>query len=359
MVVQHNQLDFSGQHFFIGLDVHDKSWTVTIRSNHMVLKRFRMNPSPKELGNYMNRHYPSGSYHSVYEAGFCGFWIHRQLSRLGFDNMVIHPADVPTTNKERVTKRDKPDSGKLARELENGSLRPIYVPDEYHEQLRGLVRYRYRLVKRQTQIKNRIKAHLHLHGVQIPPQQEVCHWSGAFIIWLEGLEFSYPFGKDYLMLSIRDLKEIRHHLVEATRLLRKYVKENARLHKIVKEDLLSIKGIGFVAAITLYTEIIDLNRFPKLDHLCAYVGLIPSIYGSGDKETEHGLTSRRNRYLRYLIIEAAWVATRKDPALTLAFAELTKRMKKQDAIIRIAKKLLNRIRYVWQNQATYKMAVIQ
>jgi transposase len=147
--------------------------------------------------------------------------------------------------------------------------------------------------------------------------------------------------------------------VEATRLLRKYVKENARLHKIVKEDLLSIKGIGFVAAITLYTEVIDLNRFPKLDHLCAYVGLIPSIYGSGDKETEHGLTSRRNRYLRYLIIEAAWVATRKDPALTLAFAELTKRMKKQDAIIRIAKKLLNRIRYVWQNQATYKMAVIQ
>ena len=111
--------------------------------------------------------------------------------------------------------------------------------------------------------------------------------------------------------------------------------------------LRSVVGIGFVTAITLFTELIDIKRFPTLDHLAAFIGLVPSVNSSGDRHSEEGLTERRNRFLRHVIIEAAWVAARKDPALTLAFIELTKRMKKQEAIIRIARKLLNRIRFVW------------
>jgi len=356
---QHNLLDFRGQDFFIGLDVHKKSWTTTIRVNHVVLKTFRMNPSAKELWSYMNRHYPGGNYHSVYEAGFCGFSIHRQLSKLGIDNMVINPADVPTMNKEKVTKRDKPDSRKLARELENCSLEAIYVPDEFHEQLRGLVRYRYKLVKRQTQMKNRIKSYLHLYDVRIPVSDEMSHWSGAFINWLENLEFSYSFGKDYLRFSIEELKEVRSRLADVTRLLRGYVKEHSNLNKIIRQYIASVPGVGFITALTFYSEIIDIGRFLKLDNLCSFVGLVPSVSSSDDNEKLRGLTPRRNRYLRYLIIEAAWVAVRVDPALTLAFNELTKRMKKQDAIIRIAKKLLNRIRYVWKHKSTYNPGLIQ
>ena len=63
--------------------------------------------------------------------------------------------------------------------------------------------------------------------------------------------------------------------------------------------------------------------------------------------------------LRYLIIEAAWVAVRKDPALLLAYNQLLRRMKSQDAIIRIAKKLLNRIYHVWKNETYYVTAVVE
>jgi len=87
--------------------------------------------------------------------------------------------------------------------------------------------------------------------------------------------------------------------------------------------------------------------------------LVPSVHSSADKTSELGLTQRRNRYLRHLIVEASWVAIRKDPALLLAFNQLTRRMKKQDAIIRIAKKLLRRIRHVWKNQKPYVMAVVE
>lgn len=356
---QNSQLDFTGQDFFIGLDVHKRNWTTTIRLNGMLLKTFTMNPSPKELANYLRSHYPDGNYHSVYEAGFCGFWIHRQLRELGINNIVINPADVPTTHKEKVNKRDKVDSRKLARELENNSLEAIYVPDEFHEQFRGLVRYRYRLIKRQIQMKNRIKAHLHLHSIELPARDEMSHWSGAFIKWLESLEFSYCFGKDYLCLCLEELKEVRQRLANVVRLLRAYVKAHPDLNRIILQCIGSVPGIGFISALTFYSEIIDIHRFRKLDNLCSFIGLVPSVSSSDENERVGGLTPRRNRYLRYLIIEASWIAVRTDPALTLAFNELSKRMKKQDAIIRIAKKLVNRVRYVWRTQTCYSPCVVQ
>ena len=65
------------------------------------------------------------------------------------------------------------------------------------------------------------------------------------------------------------------------------------------------------------------------------------------------MTERKNPYLRWILIECAWCAVRKDPALMQAFAELTKRMTKNRAIIRIARKLLNRIRFVLKNGQPY------
>ena len=87
---QNTKLDFTNQSFYIGIDVHKRNWSVTIRGNSMVLKTFSMNPSPQGLLQYMKRNYPGGRYFSVYEAGYSGFWIHQQLSSFGFHNIVIN-----------------------------------------------------------------------------------------------------------------------------------------------------------------------------------------------------------------------------------------------------------------------------
>jgi transposase len=127
---QKTQENFAGQTFFIGLDVHKKQWTVAIRTQGVLVKRLSMNPSPGELKRFLNRQYPGGTYRSVYEAGFCGFWIHQQLSELGITNIVVHAPDIPTSDKERKGKNDRRDARKLSRELEHGSLTGIYVPGQ-------------------------------------------------------------------------------------------------------------------------------------------------------------------------------------------------------------------------------------
>ena len=150
MNTQNNSLDFTGTDLFIGIDTHKKSWVLTIRTKEIALNTFSMNPSPKLLAQHLNKNYPNARYFSVYEAGFCGFWIHRELIQLGIKNMVTNPADVPTKNKERRRKTDKVDSRKLARELSKNNLDAIYIPTKEQQALKALARRKHQIIKRKT-----------------------------------------------------------------------------------------------------------------------------------------------------------------------------------------------------------------
>jgi len=76
MPTQMNNLNFEGQNFYAGFDVHLKDWKVTILSEELMLKSFTMPPKPEVLSDYHLKNYPGASYHSAYETGFCGLWAH-------------------------------------------------------------------------------------------------------------------------------------------------------------------------------------------------------------------------------------------------------------------------------------------
>src|SRR5215469_14727406 len=106
MQAQNYELNFNGHNIYVGIDVHLKSWTVCIMTEHLEHKRFTQPPEAKTLYNYLSRNFPGGTYHSVYESGFSGFWAHRQLEALGIHSMVTNAADVPTSQKEKLQKDD-------------------------------------------------------------------------------------------------------------------------------------------------------------------------------------------------------------------------------------------------------------
>lgn len=353
---KNTKLDFSNQTIIAGIDVHKKSWKVTLRLNKMELKTFSMNPSPEGLSRHLRSNYPGASYKSVYEAGFCGFSVDKKLKQLEIDNIVVNPADVPTKNKERANRNDKVDSRKLARELENGTITGIYVPTEEQQELRSLSRLRQQMVKDQIRLKNRIKGYLLNYGKQIAEDSETKYWSHNYIKYLESIEFSTEIGKQCMRAYLNDLNEKRAGILKVTRSLRQVVRNNR--HEQTIKNLITIPGIGFLTAISLYTELIDINRFGNIDQLCSFVGFTPSVDSTADKERVRGLSNRHNRYLRNILIESAWVAVRMDPALTCKFNKLSLKMSKQKAIIRIAKRLLIRARCVWKNNEVYKKGKI-
>jgi len=246
------------------------------------------------------------------------------------------------------------DSRKLARELENKSLKGIYIPDIYHEELRNLVRVRYRIIQNQTRIKNRIKGLLYTHGISIPLHfTGNSRWSACFIQWLMEIKLNTSAGNFALENMLLQLQQLREHNKNVLRQLRK---ETSNCNTL--KALQTVPGVGFITAVTLYSEVIDMKRFSNQNQLAAFIGLVPSTRSSDDTIYNNGISFRKNKFLRPIMIEAAWTAVKQDPAMTMKYKELTKRMRPQDAIIRIARKLTVRIRHVWLTNEDYVYSIV-
>ena len=351
------QLDFEGQNIYVGIDVHLKNWRITILLEDIAHKTFCMDSQSDILYNYLARNFPGGNYFSAYEAGICGYSIHRSLEKLGIKNIVVNPADIPTTDKERKQKEDKRDSRKIARSLRNNELEAIYIPSEKTVELRGLVRYRKTVVKEISRNKNRIKTFLYFNGIKVPTELDSAsrYWSANFSKWLESIRLTTGFGHTVLSNTLETVQHLRKVLLKVNKALRDISKNNEYTQKV--KYLTSVPGIGLTTAMTFISELEDINRFKSLDRLCSYIGLVPTTNSSSDNERVGGITPRSNKPLRSALIESAWIAARNDPALTLAYSKLCKRMKPNKAIIRIAKKLLSRIRFVLINETNYEYSI--
>ena len=353
---QSNEISFKGQNIYVGLDVHLKSWSVTVLSENSVLKRFVQDPDPDVLYNFLTRNYPEAEYHSVYEAGFCGFWIHERLTALGIDNIVINPADVPTTAGERIQKTDAVDSAKLARSLRAKELKGIYTPDSTSLEIRSLIRLRSTITKDVTRQKNRIKSHLRFLGYELPEDMCSRYWPKRFIVWLRELDMKTQSGRQSLDFMLDLLENLRKEKLQMTRALRAL--SRTEQYEKPLELVMSVPGVGQQVGMALLAEIVDIKRFKDAEHLAKFVGMVPMCYSSGEHEGVGDITIRKHAYLRTLIVEAGWQAIRQDPAMTLAFESYCKRMKPSKAIIKIARKLVNRIYFVMKWQTPYVNSVM-
>lgn len=344
----------------MGIDYHKKSWKVAILGPEYEHKVMSREPDADGLVKYLKSNFPGADYKAVYEAGFSGFKSQRRLKELGVDCIVIHPADVPTSGKEREQKTDKADSRKLARMLRSKDAEAIDVPDEGLEADRALLRQRYRIAKDLARYKNRVKSLLFQFGIKIPDRFTASQsrgWSKNYMDWLKEL----PEGSVEVRAVARNYVEtglkIKAHLAGITKQARELAKKER--YREAYRLLLTVPGIGPLGAMVLLTQLGDLKRFGSLDALCHYVGLVPKMHGSGDRMSVGKLTKRGRREIKIMLIEAAWVAVRQDPALTLRFNGLKQRMNANKAIIRIAKNLLGRIRHVLKHRTAYEPGVVK
>lgn len=347
------QGEFADQMIWVGIDVHLKSWKVSVWTDHGEYDTYSQSPSPDTLHRYLSSRFPGCAYCCVYEAGFCGMWIARRFAELGIECIVVAASDVPTTSKERTYKSDPRDARKLARELRKGELEAVYVPTEQEQADRDLVRTRGRVIGKATRVKNQIKGLLYSHGIEIPERFAGRRWSRNFVGWLSTLveDSSSPLARGSqlaLGLLLEELQFFRAQIMEANQTVEEQLSQQR-----TREDyelVQTIPGIGRQAAAVIVGEAINSDRFSTENKMASYFGLIPSTNSSGEKKRDGGLTRRCNRRLRHVIIESAWRALRLDPELMADYNRLCRRMRKQQAIIRIARKQMNRLRYVLANK---------
>ena len=351
--MQRNKISFKEQKIFIGIDVHKKNWDVAIAPEVGNVKRHTQKASAKELFDFLKNHYPDGDYLAVYESGFSGFSTYYALKEASIDCIVTHAADVPTTQYEEVMKTDRVDSVKLVRSLKAGLLKGIYIREKENIDDRSVVRIRRTIQKQLGGYKARVRHMLHCNGVLLPERFEKpgSHWSRAFIKWMKEDVTLLSSTRNSLDLLIRQVELIRTTLLEATKMIRK-LSQTERYKR--KFDLLkTVPGIGAVVSMCILTEVYDVRRFHNEKEFAAYLGLIPTSRSSGEKVAHGEMTFRGNKQLGPMIIEAAWITICKDAGLASLYWHYKERMKPQEAIVRIARKLSNIIFAILKNEKEY------
>ena len=352
--MQRNKISFSGQKIFVGIDVHKRKWSVATITESGFERVHSQNASAQELIDFLHRHYPEGDYVVVYEAGFTGFSTYYSLAEAGIECLVIHPADVPTTQYESVMKTDKVDCLKLAKSLRAGLLNGIYIRPKDSIDERGVVRIRRAIIKDLSRYKIRVKHLLMSNGVILPEQFDKRRgscWSGAFIAWLKSDIKLLSSTRRSLDLLIAQVERMRLAQLQATRELR--ILSRTQAYRENYDLICSVPGIGSIVAMTLLTEVHDISRFSNERQFASYLGLVPTSHSSGDKTIHGEMTFRGNKDLGPMMIEAAWIAIRNDIGLASSFSQYCRKMKSQQAIVRVARKLSNIIIAVLKNKRKY------
>jgi transposase len=350
-------IDFTGKTIHAGIDVHKIDCQVGLFYAGLVLGNHRMASNGADLIDFFKKQYPGAVIKCVYESGAWGFTLQRQLSAAGIECIVVHAGDVPGSDKEKKNKTDKVDAVRLARHYAAGLLEAIYVPDEELQKERNLIRFRKKLIGDLNRSKNRVKSLLKFQGIIIPENMDNPNWSNNFILWVEEQVAKDSLLRDTVELMLEEVKLQRQLLLKTERKVRALM--SGVKYAAKQKLLMSVVGIGPITSTLFLLEVGDIKRFKNFDCLNNLIGFYPGSNSSGEKDIDTGISSRKHKQLRSMLIEAAWIAVKKDPAMLEAYEQLTKRMKGNEAIIRIARKLLRRMRAVLISGVEYQKGIVK
>lgn len=345
MKKENKTISYFGKEVFIGVDVHKKSYTIVARVEGEVVKKWTTAASPQDLAQQLLKYFAGATIHSAYEAGFSGFVLHRELQKHGIHNRVVNAAGIEVASNSRV-KTDKRDALKLATLLEAKRLKGIRIPSEEEEAHRILSRTRKQLVADRASVKNKIRMKFHQFGlIDADENHSMTH---ALVE-----ELLKNVQSKELTTAINAYWSVWRNLDEEIIKIENELKIQAK-DDINEKTYQSVPGIGPQSARILSNELGNMSHFQNERQLFSYTGLTPSEYSSGEKVAKGHITHQGNKYVRGILIEVAWRAIEKDPALAEFFNSIFPRTGKTKAIVAVARKLIGRIRAAFRKGEEYQ-----
>jgi len=253
------------------------------------------------IGRFVTRVHRQYRVRCCYEAGPCGFELHRFLVARAVPCDVIAPALIPRRPGARI-KTDRRDAGQLAVLYRAGALTPIHIPTVDEEAVRDLLRCREDIRVDLLRARHRLSKFLLRHGRRYTERKHA--WSARHATWLRSQIWDIPALEHTHQAYVRAVDEVvtRLRAVEVDlRTLLTLEPLRARVQR-----LRCFRGIDDLTALTIAAELGDARRFPSAPRAMAFVGLVPSEHSSGAKQARGPITKTGNAHLRRVLVEAAW-----------------------------------------------------
>jgi transposase len=235
-----------------------------------------------------------------YEAGPCGYGLHRQLTELGHDCVVVAPSLVPVKAGDRV-KTDRRDAVMLAKLHRAGELTAVWVPDAAHEAMRDLVRARATAMRVLGKARQHLQGFLLRHGRVYSGKNG---WTMAYRRWLTSVRFEHPAQQIVFQDYVHAVSDAEARTERLTRQVAELLPDWSMAP--VVEAVQAMRGVAFIVAVTVVAEVGDFSRFANPRQLMAYLGLTSSEHSSGATVRRGGITKAGSGLARRALIEGAW-----------------------------------------------------
>jgi len=325
----------------VGLDYHTKSSYASVMDRDGDEVWHGELDSQNELRQFLEELPDS---RVLFEAGYGWPRLVKILEGSGVELVMCHPE----ANRRIATDRrksDRRDAKNLAVFLKTGTYRKAYMPDAEVRDERQFMRGRTYMVRKITRLKNQIHSLLAYAGI---PKEGMNIFAKKNCEYLETV--------DVPELTRENLDANVEALALHTDLLKRM---NTRVAELNRHDprarlLKTMPGVGDITARVLLSEIGDIDRFRTAKSLACYVGLTPKQHQSGNSMRTMGITKEGSAHVRWVMVQAAWIAIRMDPALRQFFKKLEAQKGSSIAICAVARKMVVAAWHILKKETPYR-----
>lgn len=280
------------------------------------------------------------------EAGPLSEWLHAGLIAAGFETVLLETRHVKAALSAMTVKTDRKDARGIAQLLRMGWFRRVHRKSLPAQETRTLLSARKMLLGKMIDVEMSIRGLLRGFGLKVGPTTKP-----KFALRIRELIT----GQAMLEAVIEPLLRCREVLRAEFAGLHKQLLAIVRKHEVCRR-LMTVPGVGPVAALSFTTAIDEPDRFSSSRSVGAHLGLTPRRYQSGETDVTGGISKAGDAMARTALYDAALVLLFKTkPSSLKAWAlQVARRRGAKRAVVALARKLATVLHRMWVDGTEFR-----
>jgi transposase len=330
------------QKIYIGVDFHARQQTIcylTTESGELRVQQLQHQDKAAVRAFYVQF---TDSVIVGLEASGYSPWFERLLEELGCEVWLGHASEIRRRARCRH-KNDRRDAELILDLMLHDEFPRLHRPPLQSREVLRMLRYRQKLIKMRTMGKNSLQAIALQSGLAKGPHL----FTKAGLQELRTATMSPALQwqrEQWLQL----LEPLNQQVLETMLWLKQQSLADQRISRLRTHP-----GLGLLTALCLVHSLEPVSRFANPRKVTAYAGLDPLERSSGERQRFLGISKGGSRVLRFLLVEAAHTAIRKDAELKRFYQRLAERHGRPKAKVAVSRKLLIRAYIMLRDEIDY------
>lgn len=327
---------------YIGVDFHARQQTICyLKTETGELVTCELKHQDKQKVRAFYQQFPGPVIVGLEASGYSP-WFERLLEELGCEVWLGHATEIRRRARWRQ-KNDRRDAELILDLMHHNEFPRLHRPAVQSREVLRMLRYRQKLIKLRTMSKNSVQAIALQSGLA----------KGSALFTKAGQQQLSTAEMTPVMQWQRDhwlqlLKPLNQQLLETMVWFKAQSKGDVCITRLRTHP-----GIGLLTSLCILHTLHPVSRFRNTRKVAAYAGFDPVERSSAERQCFLGISKAGSRLLRYLLVEAAQTAVRKDEDLKRFYKRLAERRGRPKAKVAAARKLLIRAYIMLRDEIDY------